>query len=462
MIKSFIKVLLALIIFSFTSCETPKHLTKKGDKLSEKELYYDACSQYFKALNKKRNFVKATEGLRFAGNKQIDYYLDDFFKNKSFGDKRKAIYLYKDAYSLKQKIEKFSVDIEIPQIYTNDYNLLLDDYVESSYNNAVEHLGDENFSESEKLFKEISLLKPNYKDVDKMKDIATFEPIYRKGNSYLEIGKFRSAYYEYSKVPLTYKNCNEQKNLALSAGLITISVLDFENTSNTKDVESTLASKIKEELMKINNPFIKLVDRKLTNTIIDEQVLGMSGQVIEGTNAKAGEIIGAKAFLSGKLVTCDKNHKPVEKTAKKGWIKKYVTKYNEDKTKYTDTILQKVVYNVCKGSSNAKVSFNFQLTSTETGEILQTKFYNLSKEDNVHYAESSIDNKNIFPGYWVRLNKKSPEDYINDSKKDKKFLDLLFKNKKNLLSADLLSEVLFREIAKQISQQINNYNPESE
>jgi hypothetical protein len=453
---------LALLLFIFTSCETPRHLTKKGDKLSEKELYYDACSQYFKALNKKSNFLKATEGLRFAGNKQIDSYLDDFFKNKSFGDKRKAIYLYRDAFSLKQKIEKYSINIEIPQMYSNDYNQLLDDYVESSYNHAVELLGYENFSESELLFKEISILKPNFKDVDNMKDIATFEPIYRKANGFLEMEKFRSSYYEFDKVPLTYKDCNEQKSLALSAGLITISILDFENTSNTEGVESAIASEIKEELMKLNNPFIKLVDRKLTNKIIDEQVLGMSGQVTEGTNAKAGEIIGAKALLSGKLVTLNIIDKPIKKNAKKGWVEKLVIKYKEDKTKYTDTIYKKVVYNICKGSSSAKVGFNFQLTSTESGEILQTKFYNLSKEDNVHYADSPMNHTNIIPGYWARLNKNSSEDFISDSKKEKKSLDLLFKNKKNLMLADQLSEILFKNIAVQISQQINNYNPENE
>ena len=63
-----------------------------------------------------------------------------------------------------------------------DYNLLVDEYVETSYNKAVKLLDKEDFTNSESLFKEISKLKPNYKDVNNMKDIATFEPIYRNGN----------------------------------------------------------------------------------------------------------------------------------------------------------------------------------------------------------------------------------------------------------------------------------------
>jgi hypothetical protein len=104
--KTLIIFCLPVLLFVLNSCETPKHLTKKGDKYSNQELYIDACSQYIKALNKKRNFLKAKEGLQFAGNKQIDIYLDNFFKNKSFGKKREAIYLYRKAVLLNQKLKK--------------------------------------------------------------------------------------------------------------------------------------------------------------------------------------------------------------------------------------------------------------------------------------------------------------------------------------------------------------------
>ena len=58
--------------------------------------------------------------------------------------------------------------------------------------------------------------------------------------------------------------------------------------------------------MKLNNPFIKLVDRTYTKSFIDEQIMGLSGQVAENTNAQAGELIGAKAIISGKLVSFSK------------------------------------------------------------------------------------------------------------------------------------------------------------
>ena len=79
--KKFVSIfyLISLIII-ITSCESPRKLTKKGNKYSDKQMYSDACQLYFKALNKKRDYLPAKEGLKFAGEKQINSYLDDFFK----------------------------------------------------------------------------------------------------------------------------------------------------------------------------------------------------------------------------------------------------------------------------------------------------------------------------------------------------------------------------------------------
>ena len=85
-------ILCSLLIFTLVSCDTPKSLTKKGDKFAEKNLYQDASIWYMKALNKKVDFIAAKEGLRFSGQKQVNAFLDDFFKSKNFGDKRAAIY----------------------------------------------------------------------------------------------------------------------------------------------------------------------------------------------------------------------------------------------------------------------------------------------------------------------------------------------------------------------------------
>ena len=104
--KNFLLKFIFIISSSFfiISCDTPKSLTKKGNKFVENKLYQNANIQFMKALDKKEDFVEAREGLRSSGQKEINVYLDDFFKTKNFGDKKAAIYHYRNANKAKSLI----------------------------------------------------------------------------------------------------------------------------------------------------------------------------------------------------------------------------------------------------------------------------------------------------------------------------------------------------------------------
>ena len=198
-------------------------------------------------------------------------------------------------------------------------------------------LEQENFFKSEILLKRL-LFKPNFKNVNDLKNVATFEPIYRKANEFLELEKFRSAYYNYDKIPDSYQETKQRKALALEAGLLTIAIVEFQNATRQSGGESAISALVSDKMMKLNNPFIKLVDRTYTQSFINEQIMGLSGQVAENTNAQAGELIGAKAIISGKLVSFSKQKNPIVKTEKKAWAERKVRKYDEE----TESIFTKL------------------------------------------------------------------------------------------------------------------------
>ena len=108
------------------------------------------------------------------------------------------------------------------------------------------------------------------------------------------------------------------------------------------------------------------------------------------------------------------------------------------------------------------MGFQFQLISTESGEILLTKLINLNRRDEVHFAESNTNFRDIVPGNWRWQNKQSPNDIVETSYSQKRALRQLFKNKKNLLSVNTLANDIYQEIATQVSDMVNNYNPENE
>ena len=456
-------IYLLLPLFFVISCDTPKSLTNKGNKFAEKKLYQEANVQYMKALNKKENFIDAKEGLRSSGQKEVNTYLDDFFKTKNFGDIKAAIYHYRNANKAKSLIESYKIDIDIPISYTNDYNNLVNDYVNNIYTLAMDMLEQENFSESEKLLKEIALLKPSYKDVDNLKNIATFEPIYRKANEFLELEKFRSAYYNYDKIPDSYQETKQRKKLALESGLFTIAIVEFQNATRQSGGESAISAFTSNKILNLNNPFVKLVDRTYTQSFINEQIMGLNGQVAQNTNAQAGELIGAKAIITGKLVSFSKQKKPISVNENKAWAERKVRKYNNETEKYFyETVYDKIKYKEYIGSNSVQIGFQFQLISTESGEILLTKLINLSLSDEVHFAESNVNFRNIVPGNWRWQSKESPNDIIENSYIQKRALRQLFKNKKNLMTVNDLANNVYQDIATEVSQMVNNYNPENE
>ena len=251
--------------------------------------------------------------MKTSGQRVVNHYLDEFFKSKNFQKVKEAVYLYRSAILFQKKVEKYKIHIEIPSHYTRDYNMLLDRYLDDIYTKALNLLSEEKFNEAELLFKEVSLLKPSYRDVDDLQNVATFEPKYRSAVSFLEIEKFRAAYYEFNKIPDSYKDTKALQKIALEAGLLTIGLMSFENATNQKGGEASVSAHISDKMIKLNNPFIKLVDRTHTQTLINEQIMGLSGQTTDNTAVNAGELIGVKAILTGKLISFSKTKNLLKK-----------------------------------------------------------------------------------------------------------------------------------------------------
>tara|TARA_B100000900_G_scaffold368276_1_gene345374 strand:+ start:534 stop:1913 length:1380 start_codon:yes stop_codon:yes gene_type:complete len=455
-------IYLCLFSILLAACNSPRSLYKKGIKLQEKNLHEKACLYFTQSLDKKPDFIDANLALKTSGQRVVNHYLDEFFKAKNFQKDKEAVYHYRSATLFKKRLESYKINLEIPSHYTNDHNTLLERYLEEIYSKALHLLKEEIFDEAEVLFKEISLLKPSYKDVDDLQHVATFEPKYRSAVSFLENEKFRAAYYEFNKIPDSYKDTKSLQKIALEAGLLTIGLISFENATNQKGGEASVLAHLSDKMLKLNNPFIKLVDRTHTQILINEQIMGLSGQTTENSVVNAGELIGVKAVLTGKLISFSKTKKPIKKEVKKAWIERKVKKYNPDTEKdYFVSEYDKITYNEFYGYNEVNVSFQYQLISTETGEILLTDIIKQHRKDEVYFASANYNYRNIVPGNWKWPSRKHSSDKINTSLLQKNTLKQLFKNNQNLKSIPQLAEEIYENIAQKITQDINTFNPEN-
>lgn len=457
--KKYIYLLLCGTLLA--ACNSPKALYKKGMKLQTKDLHEQACNYFTQSLDKKAEYIDAQVALKTSGQRVVNHYLDEFFKAKNYQENKTAVYHYRSAFLFQEKVKNYNIHLDIPGHYTNDYKIVLDEYVEDIYQEALTLLESEKFYEAEAIFKEVSLLKPAYKDVDDLQNVAAYEPKYRAAVTQLENEKFRAAYYQFTKVPSSYKDTEKLQAMSLEAGLFTIGLMKFENATNRAGGESSISAYVSENIMRLNNPFIKLIDRTHTETLINEQLMGLSGQTTEGTTVNAGELIGVKAILTGKLVSFSKEEVPLRKQQKKAWYERRIKKYNSETEKYYyENEYDKINYHEFYASNTVDISFQYQLISTESGEILFTDIIRLSDKDEVHYATADQNYRNIVPGYWKWQRKSHPSDEVSTSSLKRRNLKQLFKNNRKLKPTAQLADELFQKTAQKIAQKINLYNPE--
>jgi len=309
----------------------------------------------------------------------------------------------------------------------------------------------ERYIEAEKLFSEISSLDPNFKNTGELKDVAYLEPLYRHGMQAYDLGNYREALQNFDQViqrKADYKDAKSLKSEALSKGQFTVAVMPFTNTTNTAGLDARLSAYALEALAGINDPFLKVVDRDHMQTILDEQRLGLTGVIDEQTAAKVGEIMGAKAIITGTILGYNTSSGKLRSATVPGYESYQVKKYDEVNQKYYyDTQFKKVNYKQYINNTAVSVSFQFKMISLETGEVLLTKIVEREMKDEINYASYNGNANNIFPE-----NNGTP----NVSRAAKQNLSELFSGRRELRSSNELSNDLMNDVGKTMTSEIKN------
>lgn len=459
-----IAVQLILITALSIACSGSNGLYKKGQKLDEAGLHYEASNFYIDALQRKSSNSDAILALKVTGQKVLDDYYAVFYQYYSDKNLKKAVYAYLEADNFKNKVSSVGVKLTSVDYYEDYYKEVKTLYIHELYETAQKELDNEKFGDAELKLKEIQKLDPAFRDVSELTTFAFVEPKYRMAIRAFDKHEYRKAYFlfeEILKAAGDYKECKDLKDIAQENARYTIGILKFENSTKVAGMESALSGSIVRDLMNLNDPFLIVIDRTNTEKLISEQKLGMTGIIDEGTAAKAGELLGAKAILVGKVVSAEKVSGRLRKQSKTGYIGKPVYRVNpETGKKYRDMVYSKVFYYDYKQENRVSCTFQYQLISTETGEILISDMVEKSVDDKIYYSMFNGDTKYLYKGTWTSQTKKNSNDKIYNSYSSKKEMDRQLKSKKSIRSVESLVNDLFKTISKDVSVKIKNYNPE--
>jgi Curli production assembly/transport component CsgG len=439
---------LLFLALLFTACQNSKHFTKLGQKQEAAGLTREAAESYYTALIKKRANLDAQIGLKKNGQLVLNTKLNDFSQKNSFGSRKEAVYAFHEARDYKNKIAGVGVDLLIPDYQNADYEKAKRDYLTELYENGTKLLEDNKFSEAEGNFNEIAALDPNFKDAGELKDIAYIEPIYQKAQQDFEVKHYRACYEGILKVEerkLNYKESASLKAQSLDKGMYTLALLPFKNGTPINGADIKIAAYLLDELTKLNDPFLKVVDRENMNSILAEQRFQMSGIFNESMAVEVGKIAGAKAIISGTVLNQTSTVGSLNKVTRNAFESYMVKKVNAEGKAYYETAYNPVTYDEYFNAAEAKLSIQYKLTSLETATMLKSSIVDKSKKDEVLYATYGGNSNNLYPANG---------NMVNTNQRDRNALQNMLKANRSLKDPNELANDLYIETAKQIASEI--------
>ena len=450
--RLFLSLLYLFAIALFFGCSGSKSLSKKAAKLEEAGMYSDAADFYYESLIKNPQNVNARIGLNKTGDKVLNDKLGDFFKEYQSGNTKSAVYSYIKAKDYSDKLKRVGLEMSIPSQYTTDFTTARQRYVDSLYTAGSDLLAAKQFSAANSLFDEIGQLMPHYKDASNLEAVSKCEPLYIDGNSAMDVHQYRKAYNDFDQIIQilpNYKDASDLKQEALDKGRLTVSVAPFQNGTGNPGIEKSAQSYVVDAITKINDPFLRLVERENIQQILNEQRLNMSGMVDRSTASSVGSLLGAKALLTGTVVTYSENYTPVRVVKQRGYEAYQVKLLNKETNKYVyQTRYKPVYYYNHSAARQVNLGIQYKLISLETGEILASDIVHKSTTDQMQYV--------TYPGEVTRLYPASGEN-VNTSRIAFNQLQQLVRAPRSLQTAAQLASVSLSAVANTISQSVEQY-----
>ncbi len=456
--------LVVAIGFGLANCSGSKSYYKKGKKLEKNGLTIEAANFYIESLRRKKSNEDAIIALKGLGQRVLDEKYATFYKFYADERYKNAVYAFIDAEEFKSKAAAVGVILSSSPYYIDYFKESRDIYVTSLYDDAQEYLNNEAFTDAERNLNEIKKLDPSYKNVNALSDFAFIEPKYRQGLRAYDAQEYRKAYYLFQEINKRakegYKESIDYQALALESATYTIAVLGIEDKQN-----STLATGISggiiSSVKSLNDPFLRLIDRTTSTLVREEQFINMSTESSQSQFIQTSENLGSDAILIGKIVSAKSYNGNLIKSSRTGWIGKevrYIDPVTKDKK--TRITYSKVYYYEYEQTNWVNCTFQYQLISTKTGEVLLSDIVETKKEDQIHYATFNGDTKLLIPGFWKNQYRNDQADRRYDSYSNKRALDALLRSRTTIKSLSELQNNVFDELGVRVATNIGAFNPE--
>jgi tetratricopeptide (TPR) repeat protein len=393
-------IILFLTAILSAGCATSRSFSKRGQKLEQAGMFDEAAGMYFTSLQKNRGNVDAQIGMRNTGQLVLNKRLQEFTQLRTFDKKKEAIVAWQNAVGYSNKVKSLGVSLSIPDFYLSDYEELKGIYTAELYDQGIALMDEGKYKEAEAKFVEIAKLDPDHSEANDLAAVAYAEPLYKAAQSAYSIERYREAYENFDLVVKrlpSYKDAAQMLAKSIEGGLFTVAMLPFENATPNTGLDTKMAAYALEALTSLKDPFLKVVDRKNMELMLAEQKLGMSGVINEETAVSVGKLLGAKAILSGTVISYATEVGQPNRFNMDAYEQYRVQLTNEEGKPYFESRYRKVAVTEFTRENRVSVSVQYKISSLSTGEVLLSRIVDKQLSDVAHWAEYSGSLDNLYP-----------------------------------------------------------------
>jgi len=447
-----------LCCFLWIGCSGSAYFANKGRNAEKAGRPGEASYYYLQSLKRNSNNLKALSGLQIAGQEHLNRLLDKYFQYHNEEKLRDAVYAFQDADNFHKDVTRVRVDLRFPEYYREYYQEDRDAYLDKTYTQAQDLFRRQQFKEAESLFSEVKKWNANYKDVGKMRAKAEIIPLYEEALQAYDLGYYKSAYNKFLRVTeldAQYEQAALYLDESVRRGVFIIAYTPIVDMTKNGSISHIMGAKVLSDLSKAQHTFFQVVDRSNLNQVLAEQKLALNSA---GDYARVGEILGAKAILSAKILEYTYQGGTIATQRRTGYesfvdsVRNASTGRKEAVTRY-----KKVYYNEHNGQSVLKCKVQYQLVSTENGRTLVADLVEEQITDQVKYITYNGNIRSLVSGSWTSLTTNHANDKVYDSPAQRNEMRRLAEGKRTLRNETELRTDAVNKISGRLVKGVLDY-----
>lgn len=439
--------MLLTVVMLLSGCVAQRYI-RTAARYEAADMQKLAVDNYFLSLQKKdKNNDKARIGLMRSSKRYADELADRIEEAYRAGNDQLVVKSYQTLKDLQLRAGRYGVELDITSRTDGQYTEASSRFLRDSYTLAQEYLDKELFTQAAGLLSEIIKINSTYERASELYHYAVCEPMYREARSDLQFQLYRSAYYGFGRLISRdphYKDAIELQKSALQGALLTIAMQPFVNERIYPNLTRQIKSQTSELFRVSNNPFLRLVEPDYVERMIAEQQRALENNLPFDATA----MVPVRVHLMGSVLRSQYSVSRIESVDRKAW-QRYVDRNRV--TRY-----RKVNYQEITQSCEASFRFQYQYLGVENAAILASGVVDKSYTDQVSYARSNYDLRDLLPGDWGdgRRDTIYTERIHVDAMKRK------FEQRSELKLKQEFEVVFAQQASREMLQRITAYDPE--